>query len=152
MENGKHRGWVVFYIFAIVFILFIVLYLNGALPLWLSDLNLIKPSANITEIKLKALCDVERYQNVATLSLKIKEGRYAKITDDDILKSDSESGKSGMTMAVELCKTLSSVRKVDKKQVSENEWDFVYHTGILYDVGKIYKIVNIDGDWRFVLD
>ena len=152
MKNSKHKKWVVFYFVMILLILFFILLLNGVFPNGVIKINFPLASANFTATKIKALCDFEKYDTVATLSVKNVEGEYVRITSTDVLRSNLESGKGEMALAIELCKAFSNVRKIDRNKVSESEWEYTYYYGLFYNTGRTYRIVFFDGDWRFVLN
>lgn len=152
MDNPKHKKWVVFYFLMVVIILFFILLLNGVFSNELSKISLPRASAGFTANKVKALCELQKYDTIALISVKNTEGGYVRITDADVSRSNLDSGKGDMSLAMDLCKTFSNVRKIDRKEISENEWQYTYRYGLFHDAGRIYRIVFFEDDWRFVLN
>lgn len=132
---------------------FFTLYLSGVVDIKLPALNFYKPSPDMTVTKLQTLCGLEKYEAVAIHSLKYENinQEYLRITSDDILKRDQTKPINYLELAKSLCNTFETSRKVEKKKVSDLEWEYRYYAGILFDSSQVYRIVFFEDDWRFVM-
>ncbi len=100
--------------------------------------------------ELKTLCNVNRYDAVAMQSLKYENGEYLRITKDDIT-GPSPKSVAYLAIAKNLCSTFDTSRKVEKKMISDTEWEYRYYAGILFDSSHTYRIRFFEDSWRFVL-
>ncbi len=147
----KHKRWVFFYIFAILFLLIFALFSSGILNFQVPVIKIAGSSPDMTATRLTALCNFKKYESVALYSLKFDNKKYSRITRDDILESDLKNTMGYPAAAKSLCNTFDTSRKVEKNQISNTEWEYRYYAGVLFDSNRAYSIVYFDNDWRFVL-
>lgn len=147
----KHKKWVSFYIFVILFLMIFALFLSDVINFQVPFIKITRPSPDRTSTKLIALCNFEKYDSIALDSLKYDGRVYSRITKEDILESDLKGMMGYPASAKSLCNIIASGRKVEKIKLSEGEWEYKYYSSILVNTNHAYSIVFIDRDWRYVL-
>ncbi len=147
----KHNNWVVFYILAILGSFFFALFSTGILNINLPVITIMKPSPDATVSKVRALCNFGKYESIAVRSLKFDAKTYSRITREEISENDLRDITGYLASAKSLCGAFDTSRKVEKKKVSDSEWEYRYYAGILWDSNRAYSIIYFDDDWRFVL-
>ena len=147
----KQRKLVFFYSLTLFTLLFFTLYLAGVINIKLPTLKILESSPDATATKLSVLCDLKKYEAVATRCVRQDNDKYLRITSGDILESDLMGGSGYIGSANGLCNMLVINRKVEKSKISADVWEYKYFTNVLAGSGRIYKIVFFDNDWRFVL-
>ncbi|MCJ7826251.1 hypothetical protein MUP56_01380 [Patescibacteria group bacterium] len=105
----------------------------------------VSPDELITQIKI--LCGNKNYRNVAFSSVKKENGKYQLISSSDL--SETNNDPSYVMAAEDLCGVVTSDATIEKKKISDTEWDYRY---IFSWGGKQgYDIVFVNEGWKFVL-
>jgi hypothetical protein len=146
----KHNKWVIFYILMIISFFLFAFISIGIINIKIPHLPFDTNSSDFAVSKVKALCWFDKFENIALRSVKFENGEYILISKGDLLANPA--GSSGyLGVAEGLCNTFQYSRKEVKVKVSDSEWDYRFFFGLVSDANRTFKIVNFDGDWRFVL-
>lgn len=106
----------------------------------------LSPDDVIEEIKL--LCSKKDFEFIALQSLKSENEL---ITQKDI-SNQAKTSPSYIETAEELCSNINNAKKIDKQQISNDQWTYRYHFTLDQAVNnKAYGISFYSGKWRFVL-
>ena len=147
---NKHNKWVVFYTLMIVSFFLFAFVSIGIIKLKIPHLPFDTNSPDFAVSKVKALCDLNKYENIALRSVKFENGEYSLISKENLLATPTASSDYlGVVKA--LCNAFSYNRKFTGEKISDSEWLYTYHFGLVFNASRTYKIVYFDGDWRFVL-
>lgn len=149
----KHNKWVFFYTLTLFTLLFFTLYLAGIVNINIPTIKIFEKSPDATATKLSALCELDKYEAVATRCVKGGEESYTRITKSDLdyYSNNPVEAVNYVGLARDLCGMITVGRRIDRTQVSATVWDYKYYVSVLFNAGRVYRIVYLDNDWRFVL-
>jgi hypothetical protein len=145
----KHNRWVVFYTLMIASFFLFAFVSIGILNFKVPNLPFDTKSPDFAVSKVKALCELSKYENIVLRSVKLENGEYQLISKDDLLVKPTVSSDY-LGVAKALCNALSYNRKFEGEKISDSEWSYTYHFGLVFNASRTYKVVYFDGDWRFV--
>lgn len=147
----KQNKIVYFYTLTIAALILFSLIVSGVVQLNIPAPSFTKSTPDLTTTEIRTLCSLKKYDTIAFNSLKYVNGEYSLIESRDFSMGVSQDRVDYMASVKQLCNWFDIMRKIDKKQLANGNWEYTFYAGILFDSNHSYQIHMYQNSWKYVL-